>query len=155
PLASRPAYDPVLQSMGGVVRLNGLERFAGRPAVLPVAVSDYQGAMQVFGGVVAALYHREKTSVGQRVKTSLLQGVMAVNAQYYVEALEKEEEGGLGIYPYRLFETADDVIFVGGATDKFWCSICEITGFPELANDPRYLTNNLRTRCVTELNEFF
>lgn len=153
PLASRPAYDPVLQSMGGVVKLNSSDRFAGRPAVLPVAISDYQGAMQVFGGVCAALYHREKTGVGQRVETSLLQAVMAVNAQYYVEALEKQEEGGLGIYPYRLFETTDDVIFVGGATDKFWCSICEIVGLPELAADRRYCTNTLRTQCVAELNE--
>ena len=94
PLAERPAYDPVLQSMGGVVRINSTERFAGKPAVLPVAISDYQGAMQVFGGVCAALYHRERTGVGQRVETSLLQAVMAVNAQYYVKALEKEEEGG-------------------------------------------------------------
>jgi formyl-CoA transferase len=152
PLAERPAYDPVLQSMGGVVRINASERFAGKPAVLPVAISDYQGAMQVFGGVCAALYHRERTGVGQRVETSLLQAVMAVNAQYYVKALEKEEEGGIGIYPYRLFETSDDIVFIGGATDKFWRSICELIGLPELAHDKRYKTNTLRTQCAAELS---
>ncbi len=153
PLATRPAYDPVLQSMGGVVRLNALEKFAGRPAVLPVAVSDYQAAMQVFADVCAALYHRERTGEGQRIETSLLQAVMALNGQYYVKALEKEEESGLGIYPYRLFATSDDIIFIGGATDKFWQAICRTLGLPELAADPRYATNGQRTQAFAELNE--
>jgi crotonobetainyl-CoA:carnitine CoA-transferase CaiB-like acyl-CoA transferase len=135
-----------------VVRINATDRFAGKPAVLPVAISDYQAAMQVFGGVCAALYHRERTGVGQRVETSLLQAVIAINAQYYVKALEKEEEGGIGIYPYRLFETSDDIVFIGGATDKFWRCICEIMGLPELASDKRYATNSLRTQSAAVLN---
>jgi formyl-CoA transferase len=151
PLRERPAYDPVLQSMGGAVRLNAWPRFAGRPAVLPIAVSDYQAAMQVFGGVCAALYHRERTGEGQRVETSLLQAIMAMQSHYYVEAMDRQEEGEVGIYPYRLFETADDVIFIGAGTDKFWRLLCNAIGLPELGADARYASNGQRVNAAEEL----
>ncbi|SRR5579871_368772 len=151
PLRERPAYDPVLQSMGGAVRLNAWPRFAGRPAILPVAVSDYQGAMQVFGGVCAALFHRERTGEGQHVETSLLQAIMTMQSHYYVEAMDLPEEGQVGIYPYRLFETSDDVIFIGAGTDKFWRLLCDAIDLPELGRDPRYATNRQRVEVGEEL----
>jgi crotonobetainyl-CoA:carnitine CoA-transferase CaiB-like acyl-CoA transferase len=151
PLCERPAYDPVLQSMGGAVRLNASPRFAGRPAVLPIAVSDYQAAMQVFGGVCAALYHRERTGEGQRLETSLLQAIMAMQSHYYVEPLDLPEEGEVGICPYRLFETSDDVIFIGAGTDKFWRLLCDAIDLPAWGADPRYACNRQRVNAAAEV----
>jgi CoA:oxalate CoA-transferase len=149
PYSQRPGYDPVLQTMGGIVRDN--QRFSGAQAVCPVAVSDYQASMLVVMAVNAALFYRERTGLGQLIETSLLQAVLSVHAHYYVEALECEEEGALGIYPYRLFETKDDLIFIGAATDKFWRVLCEALGVPELGTDPRYDTNGQRTARREEL----
>ena len=149
PHRNRPGYDPVFQSLSGIAHDNA--RFSGSVAITPVAVADYQASMLVITGVLAALYHREKTGAGQRVETSLLQGVMSAQAQYFVEALECEEEGALGIYPYRLFETQDDRIFIAAATDKFWQILCDLLGVSELAMNPRYDTNGKRTACATEL----
>lgn len=105
PQRHRPGYDPVLQALSGIIRDNA--RFSGNMALLPVAVSDYQASMLVVTGVLAALYHRERTGEGQRLETSLLQAVLSVHAHYFVETLDCEPEGAVGIYPYRLFETAD------------------------------------------------
>ena len=58
--------------------------------------------MLVVTGVLAALLHREKTGEGQKIETSLLQGVMSIQSHYFIEALECEEEGAIGIYPYRI-----------------------------------------------------
>jgi crotonobetainyl-CoA:carnitine CoA-transferase CaiB-like acyl-CoA transferase len=151
PYRDRPGYDPVLQSLSGIVRDN--VRFSGNVALCPVAVSDYQASMLVVTGVLAALLHRERTGIGQLVETSLLQGVMSIQAQYFVEPLECEEEGAIGIYPYRLYETADDRIFIAAATDKFWRVLCEVIGAPELGTDPRYDTNGKRTQRGPELTE--
>src|SRR5216684_9351289 len=71
PLRQRPAYDPVLQTMGGAAR--GNLRFSGKIAICSVAVSDYQAAMLAVAGILAALYHRQKTGEGQHLETSLLQ----------------------------------------------------------------------------------
>jgi crotonobetainyl-CoA:carnitine CoA-transferase CaiB-like acyl-CoA transferase len=151
PYRNRPGYDPVLQSLGGLVRDN--ERYSGKQALGVVAVADYQASMLVVMAVNAALYHRERTGEGQMIETSLLQGVMSAHAHYYVQPLDCEEEGAPGIYPYRLFETSDDQIFIAAGTDKFWRALCEELGVPELGTDPRYDTNNKRSGRREELTE--
>jgi crotonobetainyl-CoA:carnitine CoA-transferase CaiB-like acyl-CoA transferase len=150
PLRLRPGYDPVLQAMAGAAR--GNLRFSGKVAICSVAVSDYQAAMLAVSGILAALYHREKTGEGQLLETSLLQAVMSAQSHQYCQALEHEEEGPMGICPYRLFETADEPIFVGAATDRFFRRLCEIAGAPASADDPRFLTNPLRLRHQNELH---
>jgi crotonobetainyl-CoA:carnitine CoA-transferase CaiB-like acyl-CoA transferase len=149
PLRDRPAYDPVLQAMGGAV--DGNLRTVGKKGVCSVAVSDYQAAMLVMAGVTAALYHRERTGEGQRIETSLLQAIMSASSHFYLQALERDEEGGIGIYPYRLFETKDDLIFIGAATDKFWRVFCEAIGALDLGADPRYARNADRVNHAPEL----
>ncbi len=149
PQRDRPGYDPVLQALSGIIRDNA--RFSGKPALLPVAVSDYQASMLVVTGVLAALYHRERTGEGQKVETSLLQAVLSVHAHYFVEPLDCEEEGAVGIYPYRLFETQDDHIFIAAGTDKFWRMLCEVLGVPELGREALYDQNGKRTVRGAEL----
>lgn len=149
PQRDRPGYDPVLQALSGIIRDNA--RFSGNAALLPVAVSDYQASMLVVTGVLAALYHRERTGEGQKIETSLLQAVLSVHAHYFVEPLDCEEEGAVGIYPYRLFETEDDRIFIAAGTDKFWRMLCEVLGMPALGTDPLYDQNSKRTVRGPEL----
>jgi crotonobetainyl-CoA:carnitine CoA-transferase CaiB-like acyl-CoA transferase len=149
PYHKRPAYDPVLQSMGGAAKAN--TRFSGKVAICSVAVSDYQAAMLGAAGINAALYHREKTGEGQKLETSLLQAVMSVQSHYYVRALETKEEGPIGIFPYHLFETSDDLIFIGAATNKFWQILCGAIGAPEIAAEPAYDTNAKRVAHKDEL----
>lgn len=149
PYRNRPGYDPVLQALSGIMRDN--QRYSGSVAICPVAVSDYQASMLVITGVLAALFHRERTGEGQKIETSLLQGVMSVHAHFFIEALDCKEEGALGIYPYRIFETQDDRIFIGAATDKFWCKLCQAMGVPEMGRHPLYDTNARRTARAAEL----
>jgi len=149
PYRSRPGYDPVLQSLGGAAQLN--ERYSGVVAICSVAVSDFQAAMLGVSGVCAALYHRERTGEGQKVETSLLQAVMSVQSQNYVDALECEEEGAVGIFPYRMFDTSDDPIFVAAGTDKFWRLFCEVLELDDLAHDPSCRSNAQRAGKRNEL----
>ncbi len=150
PYVRRPGYDPVLQSMGGAAQLN--TRYSGVVAICSVAVSDYQAAMLAVSGVCAALYHRERTGVGQKIETSLLQAVMSVQSHFYIEALEREEEGAVGIYPYRMFDCADGPLFVAAGTDRFWRLFCEAIGESDLEKDPTYATNRQRVDRAAELN---
>ena len=149
PMHKRPGYDPVLQTLSGLVRDN--VRICGTQAISPVAVSDYQASMLIVMAVNAALYYRERMGEGQLIETSLLQGVLSAHAHFFIEALECAEEGAVGIYPYRLFETADDLIFIAAATDKFWRALCDELGVPELGTDARYDTNGKRIQRREEL----
>jgi crotonobetainyl-CoA:carnitine CoA-transferase CaiB-like acyl-CoA transferase len=150
PLRLRPAYDPVLQAMGGAAR--GNLRFSGKIAICSVPVSDFQAAMLAVAGILAALFHRQKTGEGQLLETSLLQAIMSAQSHFYCQALEREEEGPVGICPYRLFETKDELIFIGAATDRFFRRLCEGLGAPDLADDPKFLTNPQRLLHQAELH---
>jgi crotonobetainyl-CoA:carnitine CoA-transferase CaiB-like acyl-CoA transferase len=150
PQRDRPGYDPVLQALSGSARGNARHN-GGRTAISTAPFIDYQASTLMTTGILAALYHRERTGRGQKVQTSLLQAVMAVNSHYHVEPLDCQEEGGLGIYPYRMFDTADDSIFIAGATDKFWRLLCRAIGEPELGADPAYSTNEQRVARSAEL----
>lgn len=149
PYRLRPAYDPVLQALGGAAQAN--TRYSGKVAINSVAVSDYQAAMLAATGIVAALYQREKSGEGQLVETSLLQAILSVQSHQYCQALERGEEGPQGICPYRLFETKEGLIFIGAATDKFWRLLCCALGATELGLDPRYATNPQRIACQAEV----
>jgi crotonobetainyl-CoA:carnitine CoA-transferase CaiB-like acyl-CoA transferase len=151
PESARPGYDPVLQSIGGSAHLN--KRFnGGRAAICGIAVADFQAAMQVTTAVTAALYHRERTGHGQKIETSLLQAIMMLQPHYFVKPLDAAESGGLGIFPYRLFDTATAPLFVAGGTDKFWRLFCRAIGQEALGEDTRYATNSQRVRHAVELS---
>jgi crotonobetainyl-CoA:carnitine CoA-transferase CaiB-like acyl-CoA transferase len=149
PYRSRPGYDPVLQSLGGAAK--GNERYSGVASICSVAVSDFQAAMLGVSGICAALYQRERSGEGQKVETSLLQAVMSVQSHGFVESLEQEEVGAPGIYPYRMFATADEPLFVAAGTDKFWRLFCDVLGVPELASDERFAENSKRVDQAEEL----
>ena len=151
PWRTRPGYDPVLQCLGGAARAN--ERFnGGATGICSVAVSDYQAAMLLSTAICAALYHRERTGQGQFIETSLLQAVMSVQSHHYIEPLEQPEEGAVGIYPYRLFKTRDDAIFVAGGTDKFWRLLCQALRLDWLGTGERFSTNARRVNLAAEFN---
>ncbi len=151
PDGERPGYDPVLQTLSGTAHANSW--FSGTVAISSVAVSDYGASLLSVGGILAALYHREKTGQGQRLETSLLQAVMTVQSSAFCKALDAEEESAPGIFPYTFFETKDSKIFIAGGTDKFWQLFCRSIGADELADNPDYHVNTERVAHAAELTE--
>ncbi len=149
PYGNRPGYDPILQALSGAAK--GNLRYCASVGICSVAISDFGSALIGASGLLAALYHRERTGVGQRVETSLLQAAMALQSHMFIKALEREEEPPFGIFPYNFYETEDDIIFLAIGTDRFWQLLCEGIGAPELAADPRYKTNPQRVECKEEL----
>jgi crotonobetainyl-CoA:carnitine CoA-transferase CaiB-like acyl-CoA transferase len=150
PLAPQPAFDGALQALGGLAKAN--ERISGVAAHSAVLVVDYTTAFLSLGAVATALYHRERTGVGQKVEISLLQSAMTLMTTAHCRAAEMEPQGTVGGYPYRLFATADGAVFVGVAQNKFWPPLCRALGVPELAEDPRYQDHGERGLRAAELN---
>jgi crotonobetainyl-CoA:carnitine CoA-transferase CaiB-like acyl-CoA transferase len=151
PYRDRPGYDPVLQTMSGAAKVH--EGMCDTIHICSVAVSDYQAAMLGVSGVCAALYRREHSGEGQKIETSLLQAVMSVQSHAFVQPLDQDEDEAAGIYPYRMFETADDPVFLAVGTDRFWKLLCEALERDDLAADPAFETNPDRVRRASELGE--
>lgn len=68
PLASRPAFDPLIQAMSGMQKSQGGN---SDPVFMGVAVNDVSSGCAAALAACLALYHRVRTGQGQRTATSL------------------------------------------------------------------------------------
>jgi succinate--hydroxymethylglutarate CoA-transferase len=129
----------------------------GPPVKVGVAMTDIATALYAHGAILAALYSRERTGVGQRIDTSLLETQIAalINiASSYLNGGELPKKWGTAhtnIVPYQAFRTQDGYLILGGATDRLWVKLCEALELPALARDPEYATNVQRVRHRTEI----
>lgn len=141
PYRDRPGFDPLLQAMGGVMALQGM---GGPPVFVRVAVTDYYTAALGAQAVLAALVARGRTGRGQRVETSLLQGVLALQSGNVVDypgkrAVPRENP------TYRLYQAGDgEWLFLACGNQSFWVKLCKALDLEALADDPRFASWILR-----------
>ena len=148
PYVDRPGFDPLLQSLGGLMVLQG---FTGPPQYLRTAPTDYFTAALGAQTILAALFTRERTGRGQRVETSLLRGVLALQSGLAVDYPGKQTF--LRDNPtYRLYQGSDgEWFFVACGNQAFWGKLCTAVGIEHLRDDPRFASWMLRVQNNTDL----
>ena len=110
------------------------------------------GALLAFA-VCAALLHRERTGEGQQLDLSLLGGTIFSLIPRDGETLrtgiapERLGSGHPAFVPYRNYRGADgELFFLSCFTEKFWSSLCDALGRPDLKSDARSASNVARCR---------
>ena len=155
PYAHRPAYDAVIQATGGIMSLTGEE--GGPPVRVGVSIADIAAALCTVIGVLAALHQRENTGRGQMVDVAMLDCLVAILENAIARhSITGAVPGRLGtrhpsITPFQAFDTADGQVVLAVGNDRLWREFCTLVGHPELAEDPRFATNHLRTRNHAQL----
>ena len=148
PYVDRPGFDPLLQSLGGLMVLQG---FTGPPQYLRTAPTDYYTAALGAQTILAALFTRERTGRGQRVETSLLRGVLALQSGLAVDYASKPlltRENPT----YRLYQGSDgEWFFVACGNQSFWSKLCKAVGIEHLRDDPRFASWVLRVQNSGDL----
>lgn len=142
PDKDKPALDLIIQGRGGIMSFTGEP---DRPPVrLGVPMGDIGGGLFVAHGILAALYQREKTGVGQKVDVSLLDCQLYLSsyrAQYYLTAGDVAKPMGTGhasAVPIGAYRCGDGKWLVLDAIlDHFFQSLCDALGHPEWKEDPR------------------
>jgi crotonobetainyl-CoA:carnitine CoA-transferase CaiB-like acyl-CoA transferase len=156
PYADWPAFDLTLQAMSGAMSYTGEP---GRPPVrMGLPMGDLAGALMAAYAVSSALYKRERTGEGSKLDISLLDSIVSLHtyvAQYLVAGSPIPKQIGSGhisVVPYGAFKTSDGWITIAIFTERFWENFCDILGVPELAKNPRFVTNNDRSKNRDVLN---
>lgn len=150
PYKDLAGYDYLIQGMGGVMSLNG--PIDGDPYKMPVAFSDIMTGLYSLTGILAALYHREKTGQGQFIDIALLDtqvATMSNVAQYYLTGGKVPPRMGnthLSIVPYEMFKTSDGYIILAVGNDRQFESFCAFAEKPKLAQDARFAANHNRVK---------
>ena len=160
PYRDRPAYDLVVQAISGAMSITGEP---GRPPVRSaIAVGDQGAGMFAAHGILAALYARERTGVGAKIETSLLEAMvslLAYEASYYFVSGVVPGPVGSGhrtLPVYQAQKTRDGYVAVA-AVDKF-ADLCQAIGREDLARDPRYSGSGLmehKQELLVILDEIF
>jgi len=155
PYSRRPAYDMVVQGMGGIMSLTGTP--GGPPTRVGSSIGDITAGLFTAIGVSAALYERSLTGVGRRIDVAMLDCQVAIleNAIARYQATG-QVPGPLGsrhpsITPFEAFATADGSLVIAAGNDDLFRRLCATLERPDLAEREAFASNDLRTRNHAEL----
>ena len=155
PYMDKPAYDIVVQAMGGIMSITGPE--GGEPCRVGASVGDIIAGIFTAYGVMTALYYRAVSGVGQKVDVGMLDCQVAVlenaMARYLSSGLVPKPAGTRhpSITPFESYTAKDGYVIVGAGNDRLWEKLCKLIEKPELVKDERFATNAKRTENVREL----
>jgi len=155
PDATRPAYDMVVQGMGGIMSVTG--HAGGPPTRIGMSIGDIGAGLYTAIGVSSALYHRAITGEASKVDIGMFDCQLALleNAimRYFVSGAAPGPLGARhpSITPFEVFDTRDGHLIIAAGNDGLFVKLAQGLGRPELADDARYKTNDLRNRNVDAL----
>jgi CoA:oxalate CoA-transferase len=149
PYRRRPAYDVIVQALGGLMSITGHD--AEHPARVGSSISDILGGLYSALAITAALARRGRSERGADLDLALLDCTVAVleNAvSRYAATGEIPRPLGTrhpSITPFQAFRAADGPLVVAAGNDALWRKLCEVLDVPALADDPLLATNAVRT----------
>lgn len=161
PFEQRKAYDMLVQAEAGLVSITGTATDAVKTGI-PTA--DIASGMYCSQAVMAALLRRERTGQGAVVDVSMFEATAEwMGHPMYVQMYADRQLPRMGlshaaIAPYDSYPTADGEVLIGIQNDRGWRAlVTDVFGRPDLADDPRFLTNVLRVQnraeCDAEVAE--
>lgn len=155
PMIDRPAYDTVISAMGG---LFSQILDPDHPQPVGPAFSDLLAGTHATQGILAALFARERTGVGQFVDASMLRSTIGFLAEPGSSFLDQGEitlnnTRQRRAQAYGLI-ASDDLPFVIhlSVPEKFWIALIDVIGQPNLRDDPRFATRDDRHNNYAELD---
>jgi len=148
PLASRPAYDQVIQGMSGVMSVTGDERSA--PLRVGYPVCDTVGGLTAAFAICAALVDASTRGRGRMIDVSMLESTLAtmgwvvsnyLNAGTLPKPLGNEN---FTAAPSGTFRTADGLLNIAANETYQYEKLCELLGRPDLKTDERFADRDIR-----------
>ena len=157
PLRELPAYDMVVQGMGGLMSVTGQP--GSEPTRVGTSIGDITAALFTTIGINAALYDREKTGKGMFVDVSMLDCQIAILENAIARYLSKNEipkpmgSRHPSIAPFEAFKTKDSYIIIAAGNEKLFQKLCKVLNIEEISQHSKFKTNSLRSLNINELKK--
>jgi CoA:oxalate CoA-transferase len=157
PNSKDPAYDMVMQGMGGIMSITGNE--GQPPARVGMSIGDIGAGLYTAVAVNAALVHRLKTGESSKVDIAMFDCQLALLENAIMRyTVEGEVPGPLGarhptITPFQAFKTSDGAIIISAGNDSLFNKTCDALERSDLAADPAYKSNALRLKHYKKLEQ--
>lgn len=157
PYKDLPGYDIVVQAMGGVMSLTGWPD--DPPARVGTSIGDLGAALFGVIGILAGLYKRSGDAQGTHVDIAMLDCQAALMetafARFDVEKRVPTRTGDAhpSLAPFESYAAKDGRVVIAAGNDQLFLLMADALGEPELALDPKFLTNDLRVQNRPALSE--
>jgi crotonobetainyl-CoA:carnitine CoA-transferase CaiB-like acyl-CoA transferase len=160
PRRDQPAYDFLIQAMGGLMSVTG-ER-DGRPGAGPqkvgIPIVDLMTGMYAAVSVLAALNRRHHSGQGETIDIGMLDVQVATLANqamnYLVSGHTPTRNGNAhpNIQPQDVYACADGEVILVVGNDGQFARLCQVLGQPQWATDERFDSNARRVRHIDTLS---
>jgi crotonobetainyl-CoA:carnitine CoA-transferase CaiB-like acyl-CoA transferase len=155
PFSDVGGFDPMGQAISGMLYLTGDDE----PVMLQTVVLDQMTSITASHAIMTALFYRERHGIGQEVHVSLYSSALwLTHANLLATGIMKknpvEKWDRFKNTPLRnCFKCKDGKWIMGtnNPEEKFWERFCDLTGKPELKNDPRYKDTENRVKNAAAL----
>jgi CoA:oxalate CoA-transferase len=157
PYANRPAYDVIVQGMGGTLSITG--EAGGGPIRVGFSIGDLGGGIFTSLGILSALHERGRSGEGQMVDVSMLDCQMAflenAFARYFATGEVPERIGTRHpvLTPFQAYPTRDGYLVVAASRNPFWQKFCKVIQREDLVTDARFKENPVRTKNHKDLEK--
>lgn len=160
PRATQPAYDFLIQAMGGLMSVTGErdDKPGGGPQKVGVPMVDLVTGVYGALAIVSALVARNETGRGEYIDLAMLDvqvSLLANQAMNYLLSGKTPRRTGTAhpnIQPQRIFDCRDGQIIIVVGNDGQFALLCDVIGRPDLKDDERFATNGARVMNQDILN---
>ena len=143
PYAAKPAHDPQIQGMSGLMDING--DAGGPPTRVGFYIGDLVTPLFAACSILAALREKGRTGQGQHLDVSMMDSLVSL---MFMENLEESMDEGLPLRmgnnvrggPTGLYHATDGDLIVTASSDDQWRRFCTALDGAELLEDPRFAT---------------
>ncbi|CAB3892654.1 MULTISPECIES: CaiB/BaiF CoA-transferase family protein [Achromobacter] len=150
PYQDKKAYDLLIQSESGFLSVTGTK---DDPVKAGCSIADIAAGMYAYSAILNALLLRQRTGQGSRLDVSMLESMvewMGFPMYYAFDGAAPPVRAGAAhasIYPYGPFPVGGgSTIMLGLQNEREWRVFCaQVLRQAELAEDPRFISNSLRT----------
>ena len=150
------AMDLTIQAASGIMSVTGMQD--GPPMKAGPTLVDYMGGIHLYGAVMTALLHRERTGQGQLVEVAMQEAVystLASSYEYYYRTGKEpprtgNRQAGLASAPYNVFATRDGHVAIHVVTEGHWQKLLTAMGREDLKDDPRFASMRERATHMAD-----
>jgi len=154
--APKPAYDGIIQGMGGLTAI--FDKADGQPRFLPMTIADHTVGLIAAQMIMLALYKRATTGVAEAIEVPMFENMAAFVLSEHLGQLSyapgRGEPGDMRLLDRgaRPIPTKDGHICISANTDAQAFALFRAIGRPELCDDPRF--NSIKAR-YDNVSEYF
>ena len=154
PMKELPAYDMVVQGMGGLMSVTGQPN--SEPNRVGTSIGDITAGLFTAIGVNAALFDRTKTGKGSHIDVSMLDCQIAILENAIARYLSKGEipqpmgSRHPSIAPFEAFKTKDSYIIIAAGNEKLFQGMCEVLNC-DFHKQEKFKDNQSRNKNIDEL----